>query len=133
MFITLPGELVKPVSDDGFSDVCQYAGLIYAVTYGEPIILVYDPRIWNRIRVIKPEACQCSPCVWHSLRVTSRGLTLECRGNDCVYVLNHDGTVQHTHGETGDGAGEFNVPFLCSVESDGSMLVADLSNNRLQV
>ena len=42
--------------------------------------------------------------------------------------------LQKTHGGgPSEAAGEFNGPIICSVESDGSMLVADLFNHRLQV
>ena len=126
------GDLLKKISSGAFSDGCKHAGLVYVASMYEPTIHVYDPSTWSRIRTLF-SACSCVKSYNHTLRVTSCSITLACPGNDRIYVLDISGEQQQTHGKKGMAVGEFSFPRLCSAESDGSMLVADHNNNRLQV
>ena len=53
--------------------------------------------------------------------------------NHRITILNHDLTFHGSYGSEGSGAGQFNTPSGISVDSKGNVLVADLSNNRIQV
>ena len=128
----MAGKLMKTICSGDFTDVCYHAGWVYAAPYGDPAIHVYDQNTWKCIRTI--DACKSDNYHdYHTLRVTSSGITLACYNNHCIHVLDHSGTLQRSHGEHGDAAVEFQYPRICSVESDGSMLVADKRNSRCQV
>ena len=123
---------MKTITDDGYYDVCEYNGLVYAASGDDPAIHVYETKTWDRIRTIT--ACMSNGIYHnHTLRVTRRGITLACYDNGCIYVLDVSGALQKTHGNRGNAGGYFNGPHVCSVESDGSILVADVYNNRLQI
>ena len=52
--------------------------------------------------------------------------------DDCVYVLNEDGTVKHRFGFSGTGKGQLKRP--CGVATDNEyILVSEVGNNRVQV
>ena len=54
--------------------------------------------------------------------------------DDRVLVMSQDGDPLMVHGSEGRGPpGEFLRPYLCDVDSEGSILVADRGNSRLQV
>ena len=59
--------------------------------------------------------------------------TTEYTKNRRITILNHDLTFHGSFGSEGSGAGQFNTPNGISVDSKGNVLVADLSNNRIQV
>ena len=123
---------MKKISSDGFNDVCKYAGLVYVASGNEPTIHVYDPSTWSRIRTL-PSACSFFHYYNHTLCVIGCRIILACLSTHCIRVLDDSGALHQTHGKKGTEAGEFSFPKLCSAESDGSMLVADWDNNRLQV
>ena len=53
-------------------------------------------------------------------------------GNDCIHVLNADGSARHRFGSSGSGEGQLRKPW--GVTTDGKyILVADTRNNRIQV
>ena len=50
--------------------------------------------------------------------------------NDCIHVLNPNGSTKHTFGSSGSGEGQLNRPR--GVATDGeNILVADSGNNRI--
>lgn len=51
----------------------------------------------------------------------------------CVKVYDVSGEFLFSFGENGDGDGQFNAPTGIAVDSDGTVLVADWGNNRIQV
>ena len=52
--------------------------------------------------------------------------------DDCVHILNPDGSLRHRFGSSGNEKGQLNGPF--GVATDGeNILVADAGNNRVQV
>ena len=128
----MAGRLMKTISSGYFTDVCYHAGCVYAAPSGNPAIHVYNHNTGDHIRTLT--ACKSDGRhAYHTLRVTSSGITLACYHNHCIHVLDHSGILQQTHGKRGDAAGEFFGPRLCSVESDSSMLVAEYANHRCQV
>ena len=123
---------MKWINSDHFTDVCYHAGCVYAAPWHDPTIQVYDQDTWNNIRTIT--ACKSDgKHDLHTVRVTSCGITVASLNNHCIHVLDDRDTLQQTHGQLGDAVGEFDGPRLCSVASDGSMLVADEGNHRYQI
>ena len=117
----MAGRLMKTISSGYFTDVCYHAGCVYAAPSGNPAIHVYNHNTGDHIRTLT--ACKSDGRhAYHTLRVTSSGITLACYHNHCIHVLDHSGILQQTHGKRGDAAGEFFGPRLCSVESDGRWL-----------
>lgn len=53
-------------------------------------------------------------------------------GNARVHHFSPDGKLLHTWGEPGDGPGEFHVPHGIAIAGDGTVLVADRENSRIQ-
>ena len=53
--------------------------------------------------------------------------------NHRITILNHDLTFHGSFRSEGSEAGQFNTPSGISVDRKGNVLVADLSNNRIQV
>ena len=52
--------------------------------------------------------------------------------NDCIYLLNEDGTIKHRFGSSGTGKGQLNKP--CGVAADADyILVGEGGNNRVQI
>ena len=132
MIYYFTGERVNTISDSAFGDVCQHTGSVYAALLGDPAIHVYDKTTLERIRTIT--ACMSSGShIFHTLRVTSHSITLACMQGDCIYILDNSGTLQKTHGENCDTTCTFREPCVCRLDSDGSMLVADKLNDRIQV
>ena len=120
------------ISSGAFSDGCKHAGLVYVASMHEPTIHVYDLSTWSRNRTLSL-ACSCVHTYNHTLRVTSCGIILACVKNNCIHVLDDSGVILQTHGNYGSETGEFYHPKICRAESDGSILVADEDNDRLQV
>jgi len=54
-------------------------------------------------------------------------------GLDCVFILNKDGTESELFGSRGHEGGEFRDPTGLVVDDDGTMMVADSRNHRLQL
>ena len=54
-------------------------------------------------------------------------------GNHRITILNHDLTFHGSFGRQGSQAGQFNLPEGISVSREGNVLVADYSNDRVQV
>ena len=59
----------------------------------------------------------------------ANGKAFACSSNDAkVFVLSQSGEVLQTHGKPGSGpAGELDWPELCAVDSEESMLVANVT------
>ena len=51
--------------------------------------------------------------------------------NDRIYIFNHDGSVRHQFGSTGEGKGQFKRPL--GVATDGEYILVSDMNNRVQV
>ena len=128
----LTGDVVTTISSESFSDVCRHDGLIYATPIGDSVIHVYTPDTWKRLRILSGCPSDCEH-VKHTLRATIKGISLACSESHCIHLLDYSGKLRQTHGTHGEEEGQFNWPFLCGVESDGTMLVADQFNNRCQV
>lgn len=81
----------------------------------------------------------------HIVDMTSEAgwMTLSARGNDVtccstkngkIGVLTTSGQLRHAYGEPGSGgAGHLSMATICDDDDDGSVLLADNGNGRLQV
>ena len=54
-------------------------------------------------------------------------------GNARIHKFSADGKLLHSWGEPGDGPGQFHVPHGLAVDRQGTVLVADRENSRLQL
>ena len=125
----LTGEILETISRNFFTDICQHAWFVYTVRYKDQAIHVYDASTWKCIHTFA--ACPSDGIYFHTLRVTGVGIALACRNNHCIHVLDYCGALQRSHGET--AIAYFHNPRMFSMESNGSMLVADQFNDRLQL
>ena len=113
----------------------MYQDQIYAATWTEAdttsTVSVYNQRDGNWVKV-------------HSFKVVLKGwVTLSvrneqikcCSASDSqIAVYSLSGELLQTHGERGRGnAGRLKYPYICTDDDDGSVLIADCQNNRLQV
>ena len=120
---------------------------------------VYDSSTWRRLREIPTPCCSAvDNSSRHKLHVSDDRILLCCETKAKLHVLNcQSGELLQTHGrsviearvednnstigQTGSGRrvqqqwgpGVLHGPRLCQVDADGSVLVADSYNQRLQV
>ena len=108
---------------------------LFAYCYDPPRLIVYTMRKyrWEKCNSISL-ARAVKQCAYVTL-ATANGKIFACSDeDDKVFVLSQSGKVLQTHGKPGSGpAGRLRKPFLCAVDSEESMLVADRGNDRLQV
>ena len=87
----------------------------------------------------------------HTLHVSADRILLSCYDTAKLYTLNHHGEVQQTHGRSSIDCHQVDIigtresgkfmyvpavlarPRLCQVDAEGSVLVADPLNDRIQV
>ena len=108
---------------------------LFAYCWSPPRLIVYTMQNdrWETrdtislAGVVKPNACLTL--------ATANGKIFACSDEDGeVLVLSQSGEVLQTHGKPGSGRADgLHWSFLCAVDSEESMLVADCSNDRLQV
>ena len=125
---------MKSLIDSGnFDSVVVYQDHVYAARYVD-----YDePR---DVRVYKHSGGWTKV---HSFKVISGFITLSVQNNQVkccsrdehkIAVYSLTGQLLQTHGSYGSGdAGQFKYPYTCGDDDDGSMLIADYNNDRLQV
>ena len=126
---------------------------MYAARIQQPhAVDVYDGRTWGRLREIPTPCCSAVAYSNHTLHVTDDRILLCCRNENKLQVLSHSGELLQTHGRSRDeathdddiieqtasgepryGPGVLDGPRLCHVDAEGSALVADTHNDRLQV
>ena len=135
----------------GYFDVTVQSGLVYATRQGRPhTVDVYDSSTWERLREIPTPCCSAEDYSLHTLQVTDDRILLCCSKEEKLRVLSHLGELLHTHGHPKRkafvdsigkivplfpvyGPGVLWRPRLCQVDLEGSALVADWANCRLQV
>ena len=78
-----------------------------------------------------------TPMIDHMIRiwVNDSAIFVSIWTNHTIYIYNHDGSFKGQHGGYGKGgeAWRFWYPLLCHGDDDGNVLIADWSNERLQV
>ena len=128
------------------------SGLVYAAGRVRPnTVDVYDSSTWRQLRHIPTPCCSDEDYSWHTLQVFDDRILLCCRAKHNLQVLSHSGELLQTHGHSRIEATEDNIigqtasgepvygpgvlygPRLCLVDGEGSALVADLRNHRIQV
>ena len=121
---------MKSRIDSGcFSSVAVYQDHVYAARHSSDEVLVYKHSGgWKKV---------------HSFNVI-RGFTmlsvqnnqLKCCsiGEDKISVYSLTGQLLQAHGSReSDDAGKFCCPYICGDDIDGSVLIADWGNDRLQM
>ena len=69
-----------------------------------------------------------------TLSISNNQLKCCSWGDGIIKVYSLSGELLQTYGTSGSGdAGQFNCPFISDDDDDGSVLIADCGNNRLQV
>ena len=135
-----------------YFDVAVHNNLVYAVgSARHHTVDVYDSSTWRRLRKMSTPCCSKNNLSLHTLNATDDRILLCCCDKDKLHVLSHSGELLQTHGrsrreatdddiigQTESGKpvyrpGVFYGPLLCQVDAEGSALVADCGNNRLQV
>ena len=123
-----PGQVKSRIDSGCFSSVAVYQDHVYAARHSSDEVLVYKHSGgWKKV---------------HSFNVI-RGFTmlsvqnnqLKCcsSGEKKIAVYSLTGQLLQTHGSKGSGdAGQFDGPYICDDDDDGSVLIADWGNNRLQ-
>ena len=117
-------------------DSCAFAGdRLFAHYYDPPRIEAYTRRDdgWEPcVTIILVHGTTSD--MYMTMAVANNKLYVCSAHDNEVYVVTPYGEVMATHGSSGSRlAGELDCPFLCAVDSDESMLVADCKNHRLQV
>ena len=68
------------------------------------------------------------------LRVINNDVICSSGTNSEIHAYSLNGELLQAHGTPGSGeAGRFSKPYICDVDTAGSVLIADRDNNRLQV
>ena len=141
-------------TNGGYSDVAVQSDLVYAAKLDRPVqVDVYDSSTWRRLRQIQTP-CSLTEHIrtsYHTLHVSDEHILLCCVDKNKLQVLSHSGELLQTHGRSREeatdddiighttsgkpvyGPGVLSHPRLCQVDAEGSVLVADNFNRRLQV
>ena len=125
---------------------------MYATERARPqSVHVYDISTWRRLREIPIPCCSAEDNSIHTLQVTDDRILLCCYDKNKLHVLSHSGELLQTHGRSRSEATEDDIigqtasgkqvyspgvlhgPLLCQVDVEGSAIVADCYNDRLQV
>ena len=132
IFCFFTGITKNRINATGFSSVTVHQDQVYAATLNDPktvIVYKHSGRDWNKV---------------HSFTVAMEGfITLSVKNNsmkcsstreDKIEVYSLSGELLQTHGTWGsDDAGELSCSAICADDEEGSVLIADRDNNRLQV
>ena len=140
MYITqcVVGKIISCLASDDFSSVVVHRDQVYAAdcSKNQTEVFRYNktrlPR-WLNVISIK-----------HTFKTKNSALTLSisCNnrrkccsaGDDIIKVYSLNGMLLHTHGTRGsDDAGQLHCPYIGDDDDDGSVLIADWGNDRLQV
>ncbi len=112
------------------------SGLIYVLDTGLHRIMVFDPlglfqfSIEVKTGFTNPVAVAVSPD-GATIYIVDRG---DLANNDHkVVAMDRGGKEKFRIGPRGQADGSFNIPLAATVASDGSLLVADSGNSRIQV
>ena len=134
--LTVTGK-TKTVIDkwNKYSSTVLVDGKLFAYCYSPPRLIVYTMRNdrWETRGTISLAGVVADSA--YVTLATENGKVFACSSyDDQVLVLSQSGEMLQTHGEPGsDQAGELYWPYLCAVDSEESMLVADHYNDHLQV
>ena len=87
---------------------------------------------WIKIKTIRHDFKKKGATL--SVSISNNQLKCCSAGDGIIKVYSLSGELLQTYGARGRGdAGQLNGPFICGDDDDGSVLIADLSNDRLQV
>ena len=121
---------MKSLIDSGnFDSVVVYQDHVYAAEYDSKEVRVYKHNGgWTKVRSFK--------VIRGLVTLSVQNNQVKCcsSGADKIAVYSLTGQLLQTHGSYGSGdAGQFKYPYTCGDDDDGSVLIADYNNDRLQV
>lgn len=138
--LNMKGRLKYKVAPETVHYLTPYKYFIYAMksagACGTRNIDVYEKfKEWQRVNTYKVK--YKNPSEYDTLGVGENKLYIGSYDNHCVYCFELDGTLTHRFGKheediRGSIAGRFWNPRLVHVDNDGGLLIADVSNQRLQ-
>jgi len=94
----------------------------------EMVDLIIDAAESLQNQSLQPEMSFCK-----SLAFRNKKLYVVDHGLDCIFILSKDGTESEMFGRRGNNGGEFRDPAGLVVDDDGTMMVVDSRNHRLQL
>ena len=87
---------------------------------------------WTKLKSIDHDFSARGSCL--TLSISNNQLKCCSAGDDIIKVYSLSGEWLQTYGTHGSGAaGQFNCPYISDDDGDGSVLIADYGNDRLQV
>ena len=137
--------MIRTISTDDYVDMAAHDAQLYAAHRDSHTIHVFDCRTWKQLRSIS------TPCTdtkheyglyRHTICVNSTHIALSCRDCDTIYILDLHGKFKQSHGPaitlTMPSSSEcedskINYPYICQEDDNGTILVADTSNDRMLV
>ena len=132
IYLFCAGIVKHRINSAAFSSAAAHKEQVYAVTLDDPkTVIVYKHCGSDWVKV-------------HSFTVAMEGfITLSVKNNkiECctsrenkINVCSMSGELLHTYGTWGnDYEGELDGSMICTDDDDGSVMIADHGNNRLQV
>ena len=94
----------------------------------EMVDLIIDAAESLQNQNLQPEMSFCK-----FLAFRNKKLYVVDHGLDCIFILSKDGTESEMFGRRGNNGGEFRDPAGIVVDDDGTMIVVDSRNHRLQL
>ena len=127
------GYVQSRITAGDFTSVAVHRDQMFAAGYTKPKMVHFYKRSgssWVKVHSFSVDLDH-----WITLSVKNNQIKC-CSDNDnkiAVYSLS--GELLQTYGtsERDGGAGQLNYPYICTDDDDGSVLIADRGNDRLQV
>ena len=119
--------------DGDFTSIATNDHLIYAAEKRHGTISILEPHL-NQKHTEHPAIKLTSPGgSFHTITIANHTLFLCDRGRNTLYTYSLDGACLRTRGHSGSATGEMRGARLCCGDGEGSVLLADRWNNRLQM
>ena len=135
------GDFIRTIAKVTYFDLSIYNGQLYATAWRSPAIHVYDCNTWKRLRTI---STSCSKTMhfadwyFHRIFVNSTHILPSCCNTNNISIFDIDGQVKQSYGPNisitnRPEASILKCPYICQMNEDGALLVADEGNHRMLV
>ena len=119
------------------TSVQSHGGHVYAALLSRErkgsFVRVYNPSAWPWIQ-LREIRLPCDGVRLITLNISTEHIYACCWSEHTIFKLTHESVLERRHGKRGEGeAGELHSPYLCHSDADGTLLVADHDNRRLQL